>query len=269
MNRLLISLMSLALGVSQAAELTIPHTFSAGTPAKASEVNANFNAVKSAVDDKETRVSSLEADNTTTKTNVSTLQTSVSGKQNRVTGTCAVGSAISAINADGTVSCDKFLKNDTKRWGPTVFNIALSNQLTSGACIPINSAMFFFQGTAASAVCYAHAEAELPHGTTVTRLGCRVADDGALVGANVKADLIWVNQVDGTNGYVFQTPVSVDSGSFQDIVDLLPMAGTDVVDAINIRYLLRLTFNAGAGNDFNAVSSHVRVIGCEVSYSYF
>lgn len=41
--------------------LTIPNNFTSGTPARASEVNANFTAVKTAVDDNHARLTRLEA----------------------------------------------------------------------------------------------------------------------------------------------------------------------------------------------------------------
>lgn len=65
-------------------------TFTANTAAKASEVNGNFTALKNAVNDNDTRIT--------------TNATAIDTKQNRVTGTCATGYVIS-INADGTVSC--------------------------------------------------------------------------------------------------------------------------------------------------------------------
>lgn len=51
-----------------AGSVTIPNTFTSGTKAIAADVNANFNAVKSAVDDNDTRLSNVES-NTVSKTN--------------------------------------------------------------------------------------------------------------------------------------------------------------------------------------------------------
>lgn len=45
---------------STAGDLTIPNSFQAGTPARAAEVNANFDAVEVAVDDNAQRVATLE-----------------------------------------------------------------------------------------------------------------------------------------------------------------------------------------------------------------
>jgi len=46
--------------VTWAGSVTLPFTFSAGTTARASEVNANFAAVKTAVDDNHARITALE-----------------------------------------------------------------------------------------------------------------------------------------------------------------------------------------------------------------
>jgi hypothetical protein len=46
--------------VAWAGSVTLPFNFTAGTTARASEVNANFAAVKTAVDDNNTRITALE-----------------------------------------------------------------------------------------------------------------------------------------------------------------------------------------------------------------
>ena len=62
------------------ADLTIPNTFVAGTPASAASVNANFSATA----------------------------TAVNTKQDRVAGTCAAGQVIASINVNGSVVCEPF-----------------------------------------------------------------------------------------------------------------------------------------------------------------
>ncbi len=53
---------SLAIGIAAiAGPITTPNTFTAGTPARAAEVNANFSAVASAVNDNDARIGALEA----------------------------------------------------------------------------------------------------------------------------------------------------------------------------------------------------------------
>lgn len=70
---------------------SLPNTFSANTTAKASEVNANFEAARVEIDDNANSISS----NTS----------AIASKQSRVTGTCSTGQTISQINADGSVVC--------------------------------------------------------------------------------------------------------------------------------------------------------------------
>ncbi|MEW5738200.1 MAG: hypothetical protein AB1938_04705 [Myxococcota bacterium] len=52
--------------VALASNVTLPNTFSSGSPARAAEVNANFTAVKMAVDDNHARIQALEATRTYT-----------------------------------------------------------------------------------------------------------------------------------------------------------------------------------------------------------
>jgi len=60
-------------------------SFSANTPAVATEVNGNFSELTTQINDNDTNIAE---------------------KQQRVTGNCATGSSISEINADGSVICE-------------------------------------------------------------------------------------------------------------------------------------------------------------------
>jgi hypothetical protein len=60
----------------------------AGQPAKASDVNGNFSTIVTTVNANDTRLTTVETN-----------------KQNIVTGSCSAGSAIRAIAANGTVTC--------------------------------------------------------------------------------------------------------------------------------------------------------------------
>lgn len=66
----------LAGSLAQAGTLTIPNTFTAGTPAKAAEVNQNFTAVKAAVDSNAADITSLSSQSTSLATRVTTLESS-------------------------------------------------------------------------------------------------------------------------------------------------------------------------------------------------
>lgn len=65
-----------AFSSTHAGEVTIPNTFASDTPAVAAEVNANFTAVKTAVDDNDSRVAALEALVTALQSRLEALETS-------------------------------------------------------------------------------------------------------------------------------------------------------------------------------------------------
>ncbi len=76
-QRMVMSLAVLAAlggGTARAGSVSGLTTFTAGTPAKASEVNGNFSAVKTAVDDNASRIAALESAVAALKTTVTALQ---------------------------------------------------------------------------------------------------------------------------------------------------------------------------------------------------
>ena len=67
----------MGIGIAWAGSVTIPNSFVANTTAVANEVNANFDAVKVAVDDNDSRITALEA-------TVNNLRTDLTDAENRI-----------------------------------------------------------------------------------------------------------------------------------------------------------------------------------------
>lgn len=78
LQQIILLLMLTMSGQALSTELNLPHNFEAGKKAVAAEVNANFGAVKSAVDDNHTRLASLE-------TLVNTLSTELAQAKQDIT----------------------------------------------------------------------------------------------------------------------------------------------------------------------------------------
>lgn len=105
---------ALACGASRAGELVIPHSFSANTPAVAAQVNANFSATKTAVDDNDTRIAALEAALTTLQGNLAVAQGQIASMQNTITAQATtiatLQSNMSAVQANTVLDLDEVLE---------------------------------------------------------------------------------------------------------------------------------------------------------------
>lgn len=108
----------LVLSTAFAGEVTIPNTFTAGAPAVAAEVNENFTAVKTAVDDNDSRVAALETALAALQATVSTLQSELAAVQN---------SQVMALDSYLTVD------EETDPRGPLVLLAGINLQIVNGA----------------------------------------------------------------------------------------------------------------------------------------
>jgi hypothetical protein len=86
-----------------AGEVTIPNTFQSGTPAVAAEVNANFSAVESAVDDNDSRIAALEAA-------LAALQATVTSQASTIS---TLQSELAAVQSSQVMALDPYLTVDT------------------------------------------------------------------------------------------------------------------------------------------------------------
>jgi hypothetical protein len=109
LNSTIMALLATASSAALAASLTVPNSFTAGNTAVAADVNANFTAVKTAVDDNDGRITTNAAD-------IATNATAIAGKADTTTVNTALG-----LKADtAAVNTALGLKADT-----TAVNTAL------------------------------------------------------------------------------------------------------------------------------------------------
>jgi len=90
-----------------AADVTIPNTFTAGSPAVAADVNANFSAVKTAVDDNNARVTTNSTNITNATNGISANTASAATNASGVASNAAnisTNSSTAVINAAGVAS---------------------------------------------------------------------------------------------------------------------------------------------------------------------
>lgn len=99
-----------AASVAMASDVTVPFTFTANTPAVAAQVNANFSAFETAVDDNAADIASLQATINamqvtlaTQQSALSNLQTTVNNQQATIT---TLQSGLTLVQANSVLSLD-------------------------------------------------------------------------------------------------------------------------------------------------------------------
>lgn len=107
-----------------AAELAIPHSFSPNTPALAAQVNGNFSAVQTAVNDNDARIAALESMLLTMQGQIATLQGTVTAQAN----------VIAALQDNSVLALDDILElvTDPATGMPTARFSGVNLQVVNG-----------------------------------------------------------------------------------------------------------------------------------------
>ena len=259
----------IALGVSGpalAGDVTLPNAFAAGQPAVAAEVNANFDAVKTAVDDNNARVTANATENAAHKTRLDNAETQLTSHTNSIT---SINNGMVRNRGDISrheVRLDRLESSAYVSVDSAAFDSENVSELQSNTCIfnknyGAGSAYFINHSGAASSSCDAVAGLQLPHGKTLRSLSCYVRDN--TMNTSLNAYLYRTALVNGFSQRIFVTNRSSDGPSIQRIFDTSAAGTTAVVDNSQYSYRLALDYSS---NDFRAIGSNAIIYGCRVLY---
>jgi hypothetical protein len=188
--------LALAVFVSagQAAPVGPLTTFTAGTPAKASEVNGNFTTIVNTVNANDSRLTTVETT-----------------KQSLVTGTCPTGSAIRAIAANGTVTCQSTGGNVGFVSVSSAAGVPSSSSVQTSLCIIFCSAFGRYQTSPAGSGLIV-VPIQLPHGATMTAFSytCYCNDPAGSSAFILRDDSFLVNVSISTVSTTIQTVTTTD-----------------------------------------------------------
>jgi len=176
-----------------AGEVNLPHTFQPNTTAKSSEVNANFNAVRDAVNDNNNRIRSLE------------------NFKSNLTGGCPAGQAMNGVNADGTPVCEDMNKDRrivSVTYPATCFAVNDKPNESLVKATYREAYLVNFPGNGSTVGNFLHCPIALPAGAKVLRVKVRVYDniDPGRVAASFCHDVadpgtgIWCHDIGSTIG---------------------------------------------------------------------
>jgi len=278
-----------------AGSVTIPHSFSANTTAKASEVNANFSAVKTAVDGNADDIRNAKTNIQTNTNNIELNQENIRNNDSAIrsntasitTNTTHITANTSNIqnNADdiaeivderiGRVAAGGGLAGGGDSGDVTIRRASGSVAISPAAFHPMSHPdacfmntytgfAYFIDGTTTRNDCKAIAPVMLPDGATLTKLSCLLKDNDHADHPEIK--LVRTYQ-SGATTYLFSVSTLNNNVNYIRVNDTTvnpddPNNAT--VDNANYTYVLSYTpptNTSGAGDD-------QALRGCSIAYTY-
>jgi hypothetical protein len=194
--KLILSGIALATGIgaANAAPVGPLKTFSAGTPAKAADVNGNFTTIVNTVNANDARLTTVETN-----------------KQNILAGGgCTTGSAIRTIAPNGTVTCQSTGGNVGFTSVSSAAGVPNASTVQTSLCIIFCNAFGRFQTSAGSS--FLVVPIQLPHGATITAFSysCFCNDAVGSTAFILRDDNFIVNVAISTVSTTIQTATTTD-----------------------------------------------------------
>ena len=230
-----------------AGSVTIPHSFTANTTAKASEVNENFSAVKTAVDGNANDIATNKADITTNANNMITGVTATGG----LTGGGNSGS-VTVRKKDGNISIP-----------PTAF---ISHRDSECPMIRDYYSAYFDSTHITISYCRAHAPVSLPNGAAIKSLTCTFYNNDPNISSNPSVNL-YKYRFSTYTGFAYSL-LEVRSGDDKDEAQTITENGTnsDEFTVDNGQYKYTLTYAPPQRTD--QAGNIQKILGCSIEYSY-
>jgi len=274
--------------ILMAGSVTIPNTFTAGGIAKASEVNENFSAVKTAVNGNANDISTNSNDIATNENNITTNaekiavnETAITTKQNNITGGCGTGKSIRVVYGDGTVACED--DNDTTYNAGGGISIDGTTIKRADGFVSVSALAFrsnddqdcklkvyssvpyiFFSRSSSVNNCMGFANVSLPQGATVTSFSCKMHKDDHQSSEKLKVSLMKVS----INSWILASvELEASHNNSAWITETDTTISTAVVDNELYAYYLRFdppdnTDDAGGDGEQNQVRK------CTIGYEF-
>ncbi len=250
-------------GPASADSVILPNTFTAGSPAVAAEVNANFDAVKSSVDDNDARITVNESDIDANTARITVNESDIDANTARIT--------VNESDIDANTANIDINTNDINALNTSISSGYVSIHATafriSHSDAPCNiresiNYSYMYNGTTCGTTNGAilHASIQLPQGVNITGFECGIYDSTAQAGVT---EFRLYRQPINTGAYISISGLSSsDDSGYQTLVST-PLSHT--VDNSNAGYGIRLILGNG-GNDFSVIATSLRIIGCVVAY---